>query len=153
MLNFSCVMPIKTVHSVLEEVDALGLLREDLISVATKEIYSEGRSRREIQKDIKSKERAIETLASRYQRKGLSQENVRQCLYSIGDNHAFLRANRDPCERMIGFLKEYFHPTHPKDEKSSLAIRSGRNGARLSHDHSKQYAYVLQSLTLWREVL
>ena len=91
MLNFSCVMPIKTVHSVLEEVDALGLLRDDLISVATKEIYSEGRSRREIQKDIKSKERAIETLASRYERKGLSQEHVRQCLYSIGDNHAFLR--------------------------------------------------------------
>jgi len=91
MLNFSCVMPIKTVHSVLEEFHALDLLRDDLISVATKEIYSEARSRREIQKDIKSKERAIETLASRYERKGLSQENVRQCLYSIGDNHAFLR--------------------------------------------------------------
>jgi hypothetical protein len=34
-----------------------------------------------------------------------------------------------------------------------LAIRSGKNGARLSHDHAKQYAYVLQSLTLWREIL
>jgi len=92
MLNFSCVKPIKTVYTVLEESDALDLLRDDLISVATKEIYSEGRSRREIQKDIKSKERAIETLASRYQRKNLSEEHVRQCLYSIGDNHAFLRA-------------------------------------------------------------
>jgi hypothetical protein len=153
LLNFSCVRPIKTVYSVLEEADAVDLLRDDLVSVATKEIYSEGRSRREIQRDIRSKERAIESLAQRYQRKGLSQENVRQCLYSIGDNHAFLRANRDPCERMIEYLKEYFHPTHPKDEKSSLAIRSGRNGARLSHDHSKQYAYVLQSLTLWREIL
>jgi hypothetical protein len=91
MLNFSCVMPIKTVHGVLEELDALDLLRDDLISVATKEVYSEGRSRREIQKDIKSKERAIEILASRYERRGLSQEAVRQCLYSIGDNHAFLR--------------------------------------------------------------
>lgn len=128
------------------------LLRDDLISAATEEIYSEGRSRREIQKDIKNKERAIETLASRYERKGLSQESIRQCLYSIGDNHAFLRANRDPCERMIGHLKTYFHPTQAKD-KSSLAIRSGKGGARLSHDHSKQYSYVLQSLTLWREIL
>jgi hypothetical protein len=91
MLNFSCVKPIKTVHAVLEKMDALEILRDDLISVATKEIYSEGRSRREIQKDIKGKERAIETLASRYERRGLSKENVRQCLYSIGDNHAFLR--------------------------------------------------------------
>ncbi|KAH7887362.1 hypothetical protein F5I97DRAFT_1925819 [Phlebopus sp. FC_14] len=153
MLNFSCVMRIKTVYSVLEEHDALALLRDDLISVATKEIYADGRSRRDIQKDIKSKERAIEMLAARYQREGLNQEKVRQCIYSIGDNHAFLRTNRDPCERMITYLKSYFHPTQAKDPKHSLAIRSGKGGARLSHDHSKQYAYVLQSLTLWREIL
>lgn len=140
-------------YSILEENDAVGLLRDNLITVATKEIYSEGRTRRDVQKDIKSKERAIEVLSARYAQNGLSQEGVRQCLYSIGDNHAFLRANRDPCDRMIVFLKEYFHPTHAKDPKSSLAIRMGKGGARLSHDHSKQYAYVLQSLTLWREIL
>ena len=145
--------PIKTVYSVLVAHDAIDLLRDDLVPVATKEIYSEDRSRREIQKDIKTKERAIETLAARYETKDLSQERIRQCLYSIGDNHAFLRANRDPCERMIQFLKQYFHPTQAKNPNSSLAIRSGRGGARLSHDHSKQYAYVLQSLTLWREIL
>lgn len=137
----------------ISENDVLELLRDDLINAATQEIYSEGRSRREIQKDIKVKERAIETLSSRYSRHGLSQETLRQCLYSIGDNHAFLRSNRDPCERMITYLKEYFHPTQAKDSKSSLAIRSGKGGARLSHDHSKQYAYVIQSLTLWREIL
>ena len=153
MLSFCCVKPIRTVYSVLELHGALGLLRDDLITVATKEIYAEGRSRREIQRDIKSKERAIETLASRYQREGLDQELIRQCLYSIGDNHAFLRTNRDPCDRLIHYLKTYFHPTQPKDPKHSLAIRSGRGGARLSHDHAKQFAFVLQSLTLWREIL
>lgn len=153
MLNFSCVKPIKTVYSVLEEHDAVDMLRDDLITIATKEIYSEGRPRREVQRDIRSKERAIEHLSDQYQRKDLSQEQVRQCLYSIGDNHAFLRANRDPCEKMIDYLKKFFHPTQSKDPLSSLAIRSGRGGARLSHDHSKQYAYVLQSLTLWREIL
>ena len=152
-LGFSCVKPIKTVHGVLEENDALDLLRDDLVAIATKEIYSEGRTRREIQRDIKAKERAIETLASKYHRGSLTQEQIRQCLYSIGDNHAFLRTNRDPCDRMIAYLKEYFHPTHPSDQKASLAIRSGKGGARLSHDHAKQYAYVIQSLTLWREIL
>ncbi|KAJ8515796.1 hypothetical protein ONZ45_g6835 [Pleurotus djamor] len=153
LLSFSCVKPIKTVHTILEEHGAVDILRDKLVTVATQEIYSDGRSRRDIQKDIKSKERAIETLASKYERKGLSQENIRQCLYSIGDNHAFLRVNRDPCERMISYLKQYFHPTQPKDSKTSLAIRSGKGGARLSHDHGKQYAYVMQSLTLWREIL
>ena len=54
---------------------------------------------------------------------------------------------------MIIYLKDNFHATQAKDPKSSLAIRSGKGGARLSHDHSKQYAYVMQSLTLWREIL
>ncbi|KAI0751140.1 hypothetical protein C8Q80DRAFT_1268425 [Daedaleopsis nitida] len=153
LLSFSCVKPIKSVYSILEDHDALDLLRDDLISVATKEIYSEDRSRRDIQKDIKNKERAIETLSAKYARNGLPQEKVRQCIYSIGDNHAFLRTNRDPCDRMIAYLKQYFHPTQAKDSKRSLAIKTGKNGARLTHDHQKQYAYVLQSLTLWREIL
>jgi len=153
ILNFTCVQPIETVNLVLERHEASELLRDDLIAYATMEIYSDGRSRREVQRDVKKKEQAIETLARKYARNGLSQEQARQCIYSIGDNHAFLRTNRDPCERMIAYLKEYFHPTHAKDNKSSLAIRSGKGGARLSHDHARQYAYVLQSLTLWREIL
>ena len=34
----------------------------------------------------------------------------------------------------------------------SLAIAGGRGGARLTHSHQRQYAYVLQSLSLWREI-
>ena len=153
LLNFSCINPIRTVYNILEEHNATDILRDDLIATATKEIISEGRSRRDVQRDIKSKEKAIETLSSRYSGRGLPQEQLRQCLYSVGDNHAFLRVNRDPCDRMIRYLKHYFHPNQAQDPKSSLAIRNGKNGARLSHDHAKQYGYVLQSLTLWREIL
>jgi hypothetical protein len=81
------------VFSVLEEHGATELLKDDLISVATQEIYSEGRSRRDIQKDIKAKERAIETLATRYEKKGLSQESIRQCIYRLVIyNHAQARS-------------------------------------------------------------
>jgi hypothetical protein len=156
MLGFTCVAPISTVHGLLEAHGMLGLLRDPLITTATQEIVAEKRSRREIQRDIRAKERAIETLSSRYcWAPRLPQETVRQALYSIGDNHAFLRTNRDPCDRMIGYLQKYFHPTQVRDKKSadSLAIRSGRGGARLSHDHARQYVYVMQSLALWREIL
>lgn len=64
-----------------------------------------------------------------------------------------IRANRDPCEKMLDYLQKYFHPTKVTDSEFSLSIRSGSGGARLSHDHAKQYQYVLQSLSLWREVL
>lgn len=156
MLGFSCVTPIKTVHGLLDQHGVLDLLRDPLITAATQEIVAGKRSRREIQRDIKAKERAIETLSTKYCRPPkLPQEVVRQALYSIGDNHAFLRTNRDPCDRMIGYLQQYFHPTQVWDKKNadSLAIRSGRGGARLSHDHARQYAYVMQSLALWREIL
>ncbi|KDQ13400.1 hypothetical protein BOTBODRAFT_33707 [Botryobasidium botryosum FD-172 SS1] len=152
MLGFECVEPIRTVYGVLEAHGALDLLRDDRVAIATREIVAEGRSRHEIQREIKAKERAIEVLATRYARRGLDPDTIRQCLYSIGDNHAFLRVNRDPCDKMIGYLKKYFHPTRA-EEGASLAIRSGRGGARLSHDHGKQYAYVLQSLTLWSGIL
>ena len=152
-LGFKCVAPLKTVYTVLEAAGALDMLRDPRIATATKEIISEpGSSRRNIDKYIKLKERAIEQLSTEYASKGLNTEKLRQCIYSIGDNHAFLRVNRDPCEKMIGYLKQHFTSSKPADGRS-LAIRSGKGGARLSHDHSTQYAYVIQSLTLWREIL
>jgi hypothetical protein len=156
MLGFSCVAPIRTVHELLDDHGVLDLLRDPLITTATQEIIAEKKGRREIQREIRAKERAIETLSAKYRREPkLTQEMVRQSLYSIGDNHAFLRTNRDPCDRMIGYLQRYFHPTQVRDKKGadSLAIRSGRGGARLSHDHARQYIYVMQSLALWREIL
>jgi hypothetical protein len=153
MLGFSAVSPIRTVYETLEKGGALGLLEEDLIRTATQEIHSEGRSRREVQSDIKAKERAIERLSTKYARSSeLDEDAIKQCLYSIGDNSAFLRVNRDPCEQLIGWLKKYFHPTQAAPG-CSLSIRYGRGGARLTHGHAQQYSYCLQSLTLWREIL
>ncbi|KAJ3243745.1 hypothetical protein HDU78_011812 [Chytriomyces hyalinus] len=155
MLSFSLVSPIKTVYHVLQAGGALDVLEDDLIVAATKEILSTregGGSRMQIKNEIKAKERAIEVLGQRYATKEISADGIKQCLYSIGDNHAFLRTNRDPCDKMIGYLKDNFKPD--KGEGAfSLAIHAGREGARLSHDHKKQYNYALQSLTLWREIL
>lgn len=152
MLAFKCVKPIVTVYSTLTRFDALAVLEDPLIGAATMEIMPLGRSRYEIQKEIKKKERSIEYLSKRYAKNGLSGDLIRLCLYSIGDNNSFLRTNRDPCDQMIKYLTVYFDPTTPEDNHS-LAIQQGREGARLSHGHSRQYAFVLQSLQLWREIL
>ncbi|KAJ1936267.1 hypothetical protein EC988_008246, partial [Linderina pennispora] len=80
-------------------------------------------------------------------------EVLRQCLYSIGDNHAFLRATRDACDRMLSHLTRDFSPQRSESDRLSLAILSGRNGARLSHSHERQFRYVHQTLALWRELL
>jgi hypothetical protein len=76
---------------------------------------------------------------------------IKQLLYSIGDNANFLTGNRDPIDQMIEHLKAHFDPAEPEDGYS-LSIASGIAGSRLTHNHARHYNYVLQSLTLWREV-
>ncbi|KAJ2389430.1 hypothetical protein H4S02_002370, partial [Coemansia sp. RSA 2611] len=66
MLNFSLVTPIKTVHSVLESLGVLYILEDEMVAVATKEIVSQGKTRAQIQLEIKQKERAMEYLCKAY---------------------------------------------------------------------------------------
>merc|ERR1712218_300623 len=80
------------------------------------------------------------------------EEEIEWCLYSIGDNTSFLVFNRDPVDQMIAYLTKNFPENLEADSPRSLAIRSGYKGARLSHPHSQQFQYCLQTLTLWREI-
>ncbi|KAI8974306.1 hypothetical protein BDB01DRAFT_806992 [Pilobolus umbonatus] len=152
MLGFDCVIPIRTVYDYLNERHGLSILHEDIILIATREIIPEGKTRTKIQSEIKGKERSIEQLSRKYQSKYLSCDEIRHCLYSIGDNDAYLRANRDPCEKMIRYLEKHFASTHA-EPNFSLSIASGTQGHRLSHNHETQYIYVNQTLKLWREIL
>ena len=52
---------------------------------------------------------------------------------------------------MIEYLHTYFRPDYA-EAGASLAISGGLAGARLTHNHERQFHYVLQSLTLWREI-
>ncbi|CAO3568162.1 unnamed protein product [Mortierella alpina] len=150
-LGFTCVIPIKTVYGFLQERNGLDVLRNDLVADATKEITSDGKSRLQIQQEIRKKEKAIEVLSRKYANGNLTPDEIKVCLYSIGDNHSFLRTNRDPCEKMLKYLTKFFLPTSV-EEGFSLAIQSGRQGARLTHNHETQYWYINQTLNLWREI-
>lgn len=169
LLEISLHKPIRTVYALLEECNALALLDDPLISIATNEILNDkAKSRTKIQRDIKQKEQAAEMLVRRYKTAALSSDMIRQCLYSIGDNVSFLNSNLKPVLDCIDLLKEYFDPaTHKAAGEStatssssasssssySLGISEGRAGARLTHSHETQYHYVLQSLTLWANIL
>jgi len=151
LLEFKCVRPLQTVYALLEEKKQLQLLSDPLMSTATAEIVAGDRPRSQIQRDIKTKERAREALAKKYCTSQLSQEDILLCLYSISDNNSYLLFNRDPLDKMIDYLHKYFRPDS-SEPGYSLAISGGSNGARLTHNHERQYHYVLQSLSLWREI-
>ncbi|KAF8819539.1 putative adenylosuccinate lyase [Cardiosporidium cionae] len=187
LLEFDAVKPIQTVYSLLKvKANGLELLKDPLMLTATMEIIPYGKSRTEIQKEIRTKENAIKNLSQRYsseatsrknfklfglnlnlfnryglededetlpknQPEGLTSEEIEQCLYSIGDHNTYLRFNRDPCDHMIRYLKDYFKHNEP-ERHFSLSISMGHNGARLTHSHQRQYEFVYQSLMLWREI-
>ena len=79
------------VHSILDEAGCLAILNDQAIEIATMEIFDEGKNRTQVQREIAAKEKAIERLALKYSRFDVPPELLRQCLYSIGDNHSFLR--------------------------------------------------------------
>ena len=85
---------------------------------------------------------------------GLSQEEIRCACIQLGTAMRSCGLTATLVNAWLaGYLQQYPHPNQAKATNSSLAFRNGRGGARLSHGHSKQCAYVLQSLTLWREIL
>jgi hypothetical protein len=53
---------------------------------------------------------------------------------------------------MLKYLAKYFSPAKA-EPGYSLAISAGRGGHRLTHNHATQFAYVHQTLNLWREIL
>lgn len=152
LLNFNCITPLHTVHRFLEERNALEVLNDPYVELATREIISAGKSRQDVQREIKQKEAAQKHIGQKYRTLDISADEIKDCLYSIGDNNSYLRSNRDCCQKMINYLTQYFHADR-YEEEYMLAIAGGRSGARLTHSHSRQYHYVLQSLTLWREIL
>eukprot|EP00918_Siedleckia_nematoides_P058061 GHVU01126570.1.p1 GENE.GHVU01126570.1~~GHVU01126570.1.p1 ORF type:complete len:690 (+),score=112.56 GHVU01126570.1:156-2225(+) len=151
LIKFSMVRPVLTVHNYLSERGAAAMLQDPFMEIATREIIPDGKDRYDIQHEIKQKEKAIKMLSKKYVSDKLSSTEIERCLYSIGDNHSFLRDARDPIDKMIVYLTTYFSPDKIEGDYS-LAISAGINGARLTHNHARQYHYVLQSLTLWREV-
>jgi hypothetical protein len=151
MIQFKCVTDIKTVYNVLSQGDGLGLVQDERIIIATKEIVTDGKTRNQIRQEVIQKERAVEYLSQKYKSRSLTEEDIKLCLYSIADNHCFLRTSRDACDKMISYLTSFFNP-QKMEAGYSLSIINGVGGARLSHDHEKQFHYVIQSLTLWSQI-
>jgi hypothetical protein len=143
---------VKTVYDTFEENKILDVLKHPKILTATMEIVDDkSKTRYEIEKQIKKKEAAVEEIASKFESYEFTAENIRQCLYSIGDANSYLNSNMSPIHKMISLLEKYFS-SDKEEEGYSLSISSGKGGARLTHDHKRQYLYVYQSLTLWADI-
>jgi len=152
-IGFSLHRPIETVYKTLEARDGLAILDDEFISTATMEILPEDKTREEIDSEIRLKENAIAYIAKKYKTEKLPEERIKRCLYSIGDNTSYLNSNCKPVDYMITLLEKFFGVEGTEDTQWSLALYGGQNGSRITHSHARQFHYVLQTLTLWREII
>lgn len=150
-MGFNLYKPILTIYEFLNSKDdgnALKLFDDELIIYATAEISPVGKTKSQIQRDIKLKESSIEKLSRKYSSiNGFNKEEIRQVLYSIGDYNSYTHTNRKPILRFIERLQDFKKPEIKRD--FNIGIKYGRSGSRLTHDHDRQFEYVHQSLMLW----
>lgn len=144
VLGFSCVWRIRSVSAELEELNCLQMLNDPDLPAAAAPVQPGDEPNR--------KQDAMHRILERY---GGSHTELKArleiCLLSIADDEALTEAHVRPAQRMLELLYENFNRSSA--DKLSLAISAGRNGARLSHSHSTQFAYCEQSIMLWREIL
>ena len=155
-IDFSLKADIRTVYSVLEEKEGLGLLEDAdtaaaIDAVTNAAAYGEDApSRASLEARTRAKAQAIERLCAKYASDALSADDIQQCLASLSDFNSFIDSNRRPIDDMLILLRTFFHPDKP-DGNFSLEISSGMRGSKLSHSHATHYTFVLQTLSLWQK--
>ena len=122
LLEFRLVKRVSTVHDFLQRRNCLRLLEHQDAVIATTAIIDNkltGKSKADIQREIKAKDKAVKRLVQQFSNQGygrseadgLGDEEIEWCLYSMGDNSSFLVFNRDPVDKMIFLLKKFLDPT------------------------------------------
>eukprot|EP00051_Salpingoeca_urceolata_P027273 m.480736 g.480736 ORF g.480736 m.480736 type:complete len:590 (+) comp21937_c0_seq1:170-1939(+) len=148
--GFSVQRHINTVTRFLTERSSLAILEDELLTKATQDpsLFSAQVAARV----VADKRKATEVLCEKYASEDLSVDDIHHVISSIADSNCYQAQNAAPVLRMIHYLKSYYSPKQTSDERVSLRLRYGESGSKLSHSHSQQYTYVLQSLTLWRSI-
>lgn len=134
-----CEWPQKPMKTVASALDNAGIDKTDFLSDPLIDEFVHNNSRA-----------ALHQLVDKHVKAPLSRDAVELIAESLKDYALLVSSFLDPISELLEYLSKFFDP---KSTDGGLAIRSGENGSRLSHSHSKQFHYVTQSLRLWREVL
>ena len=103
---------------------------------------------------VRNNKEALSALVDKFLIPPKARETLELIVHSIKDYYLLINSYLDPINSLLDWMKTFFPSTGSPDGRfSSLAIRGGENGSRLTHSHPRQVLFVSQSLRLWREVL
>jgi len=149
--SFEVITPIKTVYRLLKRSECLSLVKKHHKEfIIASNVVQPGCDPNVAQEE---KRAAMEILTKVLVNDSslLSQDELELCVNSINDYHSYIAANCYPVECMIRYMKQYFE-NHGDDRTRDLSIQAGRGGSYLTHSHSTQVTFCLQSLMLWHEI-
>lgn len=151
--NYELTSPVLSASSFAANRHATAILDDRRLLMASAVVLASGQhDTQRVAEVMRDKAKAMADLEQEHVSATFSKDDLKRLVDSVSDCNNFLATNVDVVERMIQYLESEFHPTEASSH-TSLAITSYRGGSRLTHDHTTQYYFVLQTLTLWKEIL
>lgn len=150
-IGFSVVTDLVTVAKYSQQLGVLDMLNDSRMPLCITPV-PHLKSRATLNKCLRCKDVTVNALVKDYASKQhLMSDRVEIVVRSLNDANCFSNDNVASTEKLLELLKRYFSPTS-SNEMSNLAIEDGNDGSRLTHNHACQYSFVLQSLTLWKNI-
>eukprot|EP01063_Lacrimia_lanifica_P024520 TRINITY_DN32409_c0_g1_i1.p1 TRINITY_DN32409_c0_g1~~TRINITY_DN32409_c0_g1_i1.p1 ORF type:complete len:415 (+),score=147.85 TRINITY_DN32409_c0_g1_i1:387-1631(+) len=150
-LGFTAMKKIVTVGDEAVRLGCEGLLTDPDLALATTPV-PRLKPHSALNAALRRKDLTVNRLIDTYARPSQrSREDVERLIRSVDDANCYIRDSSATIEQMIEILQTSFDPKCP-EPGLALAINEGVDGARLSHQHEMQYHYVLQTLTLWKNI-
>ena len=152
-LGFSIAVPILTVAARLEQLGAGGLLEDPRLPLCitpVPRIPSMGK----LNAALRHKDLTVAALCKEYAQRarggGVTADDIEACVRSLNDANNFDDDNADSAGELLLIFTKLFAPDDDPPKATNLAIVEGQEGSRLTHEHKKQFHFVVQSLSLWR---
>eukprot|EP00796_Vickermania_ingenoplastis_P006122 gene6122-4403_t len=150
-LGFSVVSDLMTVGRYCTQEGIRELLDDERLPLCVTPVPVMHR-RDTLNKCLRYKDVTVDELVKEFATRHHKKERVVELpIRSLNDANCFANDNVKTTERLLKLLKEHFSPSDAAPE-CNLSIEEGEAGSRLTHSHSQQYAFVLQSLTLWKNI-
>lgn len=152
LLQFKICTPIKTVGWLVDQCAISSLLRDERLGICVTPVPNIA-DRAKLNKALRFKDATVKRVSKEYASKaGVDREVVELIIFSLNDANCFANSNVDSTTELISLLKSRFSSETPSSRLKDLGITEGQDGSRLTHEHAKQYAFVIQSLTLWKNI-
>jgi hypothetical protein len=152
LIGYSLATPVQTVKQFLTAMGIPEMLKDSRLPVCITPVPAI-KDRNKLNKALRHKDLTVESMVRDWAAKGnQKKENVELAIRSLNDACCFANDNVDSTEELLTLFKKHFSPEAPSDRRVDLSINEGTGGSRLTHPHTTQYTFVLQSLTLWKHL-